>query len=366
MKNRLFVLAVMLICFAAQAQVSKDEKTGFWNQGSSWVGGVVPGTLSGGTLTLNSDAAINGTIKAVNNFVLSGTFLSWTNMVINAGDTLVVMGNFNLGSFSSLTNNGVIAVIGNFSNNGGVNTTSGTGKMVVTGNYATTNLLGAGNAFFGPSYVYGTNSGFLASPFSTQAALVSTDPALNTWVNSMMGALPVKLVFFNGTLENNRVVLSWQTASELNSDRFLIERSADGIEFKTIAEEQGAGHSETVIDYEFTDHEPIGGTGYYRLTQVDYDGTMSLLKVVAVKNTNESIETYPNPTTDYLFFSNAREQYRVIVDDLNGGRSALSFQVTEMFPGKLGIEIRDLKPGVYRLRINDGSTTLDAVRFVKQ
>ncbi len=369
MKNiYLFVLVGILISMNIQAQVfSRNEKTGFWNQGSSWVSGVVPGTLSGGTLTLNStDVTINGTIEAVNNFALSGTLLSWSNMVVNAGDTLVILGNFTLGAFSTLTNNGVIAVMGNFSNNGGLTTNTVLGKMVVTGNYGTTNLAGIGNTFAGPSYVYGSNSGFLASPFSTQAALISGDPPLYAWVNYMYGVLPVQLVYFNGEPENDRVVLSWQTASELNNDRFLVERSGDGVEFTTIAEVAGAGKSEVTLDYEYIDHAPMAGNSYYRLTQVDYDGTISRFKVVAIKHTMEWIEPYPNPTTDYLFFSNTRDKYSVLVDDMKGGKNSIQFRVEELFPGKLGINVSALEPGVYSLRINDGSKTMEPVRFVKQ
>lgn len=369
MKNiYLFVLVGVLISQIVQAQVvSRNERTGFWDQGSSWVGGVMPGTLSGGTLTLHStDATINGTIKAVNHFALTGTLFSWSNMVVNAGDTLVILGNFSLGAFSSMTNNGVVAVMGNFSNNDGLNTINGSGKMVVTGNYSTTNVIGIGNTFFGPSYVYGSNSGFLVSPFSTQAALISGDPPLYAWVNYMYGVLPVQLVYFKGEAQNDGIVLSWQTASELNNDRFLVERSGDGIEFKTIAEVAGAGHSEVTLDYEYIDHAPMAGNSYYRLTQVDYDGTVSRFKVVAIKHTMERIEIYPNPTTDYLFFSNTREKYSVLADDMKGGKNSIQFQVVELFPGKLGIDVSLLEPGVYTLRVNDGNKTMDPVRFVKQ
>lgn len=86
------------------------------------------------------------------------------------------------------------------------------------------------------------------------------------------GPVPVSLLYFNGQLNGDHVLLYWQTANELNNDYFDIERSADGRRFSPIGRVQGAGNSQVPQSYSFPDKFPLNGMNQYRLKQVDRDG----------------------------------------------------------------------------------------------
>ncbi|WP_370086482.1 hypothetical protein [Ekhidna sp.] len=115
-------------------------------------------------------------------------------------------------------------------------------------------------------------------------------------------ALPVELSFFNGRMENNFVSLSWQTMSEQNNEKFIIQRSNDGVSFDMIGEVQGAGDSSTPLDYTFKDQSPSKGINYYRLLQMDFDGKSSTSSIIAVDADGLASRwiLYPNPSSDYV------------------------------------------------------------------
>lgn len=117
-------------------------------------------------------------------------------------------------------------------------------------------------------------------------------------------SLPVSLLYFKPTAKKDRVQLDWATATEVNNDYFVIERSADGRNFEEILRKSGYGNSSTTIAYTDIDYSPLSGISYYRLKQVDYDGKFEYFPMKAVrfgKTDNSralSIEsTGPNPFT---------------------------------------------------------------------
>ena len=111
--------------------------------------------------------------------------------------------------------------------------------------------------------------------------------------------LPVTLVSFNAQRSVNGFnELEWVTTSETNNDYFEIQKSTDAKAFTTIGNVNGAGDSKETNRYHFTDESPGPGAAYYRLNQLDYDGTATLSRIVAVQNGNEAADpaVYPNPS----------------------------------------------------------------------
>jgi hypothetical protein len=112
--------------------------------------------------------------------------------------------------------------------------------------------------------------------------------------------LPIELTSFTATCDGRSTLVEWTTASERNNDYFSLERSDDAINFTEIARVAGAGNSIEPIDYSYTDYGIHGGDNYYRLVQVDYDGTRTVSEIV-VANCIESeveepeVQAYPNP-----------------------------------------------------------------------
>lgn len=98
----------------------------------------------------------------------------------------------------------------------------------------------------------------------------------------IVAPLPVVLVSFTGQTQRTGSQLAWVTASELNSAYFAVERSADGQAFSQIAQVAAAGNSATALTYSYLDALAPAGTSYYRLRQVDQDGTVAYSPVVAL------------------------------------------------------------------------------------
>ena len=94
--------------------------------------------------------------------------------------------------------------------------------------------------------------------------------------------LPVVLTKFNASRQNEYVTISWSTSSEKNSNYYVIERSPDGINFSGIATIAAQGSSSSLINYSWLDKSPLPGINYYRLRQLDINGTGSYSKIVVV------------------------------------------------------------------------------------
>lgn len=112
--------------------------------------------------------------------------------------------------------------------------------------------------------------------------------------------LPVKLVAFDARENDRRVELTWTTATELNNDYFEIQRSQDGETFVSIGEVDGSGDSEELLTYAFTDAKPGEGMNYYRLKQVDFDGSSELSEirmVQLIEAFENQLEVFPNPSS---------------------------------------------------------------------
>src|SRR4030065_2153762 len=90
--------------------------------------------------------------------------------------------------------------------------------------------------------------------------------------------VPVEMLAFTASVNNSKVQLLWSTASELNNMGFEIERSiANQDNFVTVGFVEGKGSSTEINYYSFTDHPQVNGVNplYYRLKQLDFDGTVS-------------------------------------------------------------------------------------------
>jgi hypothetical protein len=112
--------------------------------------------------------------------------------------------------------------------------------------------------------------------------------------------LPVELLRFEVEETNGAVLATWTTASEWGSDSFILERSADGLDFVPIGSVPAAGHTTWQVDYEFTDGSPRTGLNYYRLQQVDLDGSAHIGPVRWVELRGIGPVIYPNPCENVL------------------------------------------------------------------
>ncbi len=135
--------------------------------------------------------------------------------------------------------------------------------------------------------------------FST-STLTGGSVAYSVGVNSII--LPVEILNFDaGVIDNKYVQVIWQTSSESNSDRFFVEKSSNGRDWIYVGEVAAAGNSNTAKYYELFDSTPFFGTSYYRLHEVDFDGSVITTPAKKVNlrtgSNNTSLLVYPNPNT---------------------------------------------------------------------
>lgn len=118
-------------------------------------------------------------------------------------------------------------------------------------------------------------------------------------VDCAFSPLPVELVDFTGEQVDGEVALRWTTASERNSAHFALERSRDGLQFEHLFNVPAAGFSSTPNFYHVRDPQPLEGIGYYRLRQVDTDGSYEHGPLIAVDVMNGATRSvvHPNPNT---------------------------------------------------------------------
>ncbi len=207
-----------------------------------------------------------------------------------------------------------------------------------------------------------------AEPYNLSRSGVTS---LSPFTVSSGGALPIELLDFKAEVVQSSALLTWRTASELNNDYMAVERSADGVEFQEIGRVKGQGTTEQPQDYQFTDAQPLPGINYYRLRQVDFDGTMEYHKVVAVDFRPEGaaakeLTAFPSPATDALQVRLAapfQTEAIYTITDLQG-----RVVLRGVFPAQSAqetISIQSLPSGLFVLSLShDGQT--EAVRFVKR
>ncbi len=118
---------------------------------------------------------------------------------------------------------------------------------------------------------------------------------------STTSTLPVELLSFTAArAEDGTVLTEWKTASENNNRQFDVERSANGINFVSIARLAAKGNKQNpaVTTYRYTDREPLPGLSYYRLKQVDMDGSFKNYSIVSVERSvpvADLFRLFPNP-----------------------------------------------------------------------
>ncbi|QKG53345.1 T9SS type A sorting domain-containing protein [Hymenobacter sp. BRD67] len=164
--------------------------------------------------------------------------------------------------------------------------------------------------------------------------------------------LPVELVSFTAQAQGRVVALTWRTASEKNSSRFEVERSANGSDFERIATVAAAGSSPNAQAYAYTDSQLLSGVTllYYRLHQLDLDGqaAYSPVRSVAIASPPAGLTVFPNPATRAATLAGALPGTRVLVLDALG-RTVLTATVDAA--GTAALVLPDgLASGIYVVR----------------
>jgi hypothetical protein len=127
----------------------------------------------------------------------------------------------------------------------------------------------------------GTTGSVQAGTVQTAGAVTSFSPFTLASFTSA-NPLPVDLLYFTASIDQKQVNVSWATTTEINSDYFIVERSVNGSDFEFLSRIDAAGNSLQTIRYQLIDENPFQGISYYRLRQIDFNGSQRTYQPVAV------------------------------------------------------------------------------------
>jgi hypothetical protein len=174
--------------------------------------------------------------------------------------------------------------------------------------------------------------------------------------------LPLRFLNFNAVLSNNKVALQWNVQNELGLDKYIVERSSNGINFSTVT--NIASKNLLTSQYDIVDPQTLSGVAYYRIKSVSSNGQVNYTGIVKVSGTLSSqLEVYPNPVRGNvinLSFKPATEGTYSMILINSAGQQVLSKPlglVQNNFNSSMVLP-NNIQPGVYTLIIRSNESQL--------
>ena len=155
----------------------------------------------------------------------------------------------------------------------------------------------------------------------------------------------MELSAFTATAKGTGISLDWATALEKNNAYFDIQRSTNGEGFQTIATVAGQGNTAPTT-YTVLDRAPLTGVAYYRLRQVDTNGSASYSPVATAHWGKASVQVYPNPSRGMLYLHGTTGPVQYCILSLHGQQ--LRAGETQ---SATGVDVQQLPAGVYMLEM---------------
>ena len=190
------------------------------------------------------------------------------------------------------------------------------------------------------------------------------DNTISSCGESAGTALPVVLIHFGAESYNDRVKLIWNTASELNNEKFIVEKSGDGKTYNTIGEVTGHGTTTEPQEYQFEDFGLASSYNYYRLKQMDFDGRFEYSTVIFMTIDQDQFAefaVFPNPIKNgqISFPQHSGVVSEIVIHDLQG---KVKMKRISSNLGK--VDVSGLSNGMYFLKLKQGNQTKTARFFV--
>ncbi|MFN0188987.1 MAG: T9SS type A sorting domain-containing protein [Bacteroidia bacterium] len=376
------------------------------NQLNLLVGNVTTGSNS---ITLGTSDVSTGTLTRTSGHII-GSFRRWVPSAITSGIT------FPVGTPTSY--NGIIMDFTTAPNGGIISSTFSTGfpgvyglPIMDAGEECSTIgsgwwTLSGGNGFSSGEYNISTTAeGFSGITDYTKLHLFRRDDDANMWTangthvaasgnpttpianrsvftslgqfgitSTSINPLPVELTSFDVIPYNAAAKITWSTASEKNSDYFIVERSKDNKKFEEIKKVTAAGNSSSPRNYEVVDYNPLMGTSYYRLSQTDFDGKQETFDPKPFNNTksNSGIKNMvasPNPFETNLqlkFESDINGMVPMTITLVNGQLIYNGNLSVKQGKNTISLPLADqLKSGAYIVNIGEGGMK-NSTRIIKK
>ncbi len=173
--------------------------------------------------------------------------------------------------------------------------------------------------------------------------------------------LPIKLISFDFEINKSGIELTWKTSTEINNEKFEIERSSKGSIFSQIGSVKGQGNSYSKNSYNFLDSNPSVGISYYRLKQVDFDGKYEYSPIIKVENKSNRVKIYP---------TNIVNTINIEIEDTESAKLTIinsvgaSFRVLPLTSTFNSLDISELPSGIYYAKV-ESNTQFYIERIVK-
>lgn len=189
--------------------------------------------------------------------------------------------------------------------------------------------------------------------------------------------LPVGLMTFSGQRIGSDNVLSWRTSFEFNNHGFEVLRSVDGRNFEKVSYVNSLaedGNSQVQLNYTFRDQKVNNITYFYRLRQVDFDGTSKLTSIVKIDggpiaNTLRINSVFPNPArsvVNTMVEAPGADKLNITITDMNGRVISQSVNQVDRGNNTISLPVSQLGSGLYIIRFTNQAGEVTTQRFIKQ
>ena len=181
---------------------------------------------------------------------------------------------------------------------------------------------------------------------SLQQGNINRQLALYAIANNV--ALPVELLSFDVSKQGQKVLLEWETATEVNNHGWNIQKTKNGYTWETIDWVKGAGDTTEKLQYSYIDKSPNNGLNLYRLEQVDFDGTTAYSDVQSAVLDLRKKQITPNPFTNHILLQGYDgNEYSIV--------NSTGIIIKEgILTADSELNLSVLAPGIYRCIINEG------------
>jgi hypothetical protein len=322
-----------------------------------------PADLSGSSGLLSNSGTMMGNTTEANPLRLPEMGLdNTTNGIIAPGSSV-----------------GTLTIIGDFTSNGTLNMEieeqTMFDRIIVTGTATVNGTLDLEFVSYTPNVF--DDFGLITATFyagSVSTVMVTPASISGTYddasgIFEVDAVLPINLLSFTGRRSGEAIQLNWRTATEQNNDYMAVERAGHDFQFAEIGRVAGAGTTTEPQAYEWLDEQPLDGANYYRLRQVDIDGTVEYHPVIYVdfiaSSQATSLRVFPNPAKNRIraaWEAGSDQSAELRLFDA-AGQLIRNFRVNGE-NGTYELALDDLTAGVYYLHLQRG-TSAEHIRFVK-
>jgi len=175
------------------------------------------------------------------------------------------------------------------------------------------------------------------------------------WVTVNPLVLPITLISFTAQkFKENKSLLHWSVAQEINNVGFEIERSTNANYFKKIGFVKGSIYSSQITNYSFIDSVPGNATAYYRLKAIEMNGKTEYSKVISLRfGLKDKVLIYPNPAYGYIIIESDYNSAKQSTLNIYNALGVL-LKTVKITQNQQQLTVLDLANGIYRLEIVSG------------